>query len=257
MDKIPPLLKKYRSGEKLVMITAYDYPSALLASQTDVDILLVGDSLGMVIQGNDSTRPVTLEQMCYHTSIVVKGAGNKAVVVDLPYGTYDTVKEGLEASKYLMALGASGVKYEGDKPELAAALKSQGIPLMGHLGLLPQTASSFKVQGKEEAAAVEMVEAAKRLEAQGAFSIVLECIPTSLGTRITESLKIPTIGIGAGPYTSGQVLVWHDLLGVYQGKKARFVREYLNLGKTVPDALNSFAQDVKQGTYPNEGEQYL
>lgn len=247
----------HRRGEKITMLTAYDAQTAALLEAAGVPILLVGDSLGMVFQGKGSTESVTLSEMAYHGEAVVRGAPGTPVIIDLPAGTYRTSDEALAASRLLMATGASGVKLEGWFPGLVAQLTQNGIPVMGHLGLLPQTAKEFKVQGKDPLQAQEIFQAALALEKEGCFSIVLECVPESLGERVTKALGIPVIGIGAGAHTSGQVLVINDLLGYSQNRRAKFVPTgYPNLAAALVELVRAFRSDVASGRYPSDKESY-
>ena len=249
-------LEKYRSGKLLSLLTAYDYQMATLLVEAGVDALLVGDSLGMVVQGNDTTIPVTVSQMAYHTAAVAKGAGDTLMIADLPAGSYATPEEARQASQELLEAGAQGVKFEGYFPGLCQALVQSGIPVMGHLGLLPQTAQEFKVQGKAQQQRDEILAQAKALEKEGAFSLVLECVPESLGKEVTESLGIPVIGIGAGKYTSGQVLVINDLLGLSRGRKAKFVPLWDSLGDQVVALVKKYTQGVSERSYPSDKETY-
>jgi 3-methyl-2-oxobutanoate hydroxymethyltransferase len=254
---VQAFLEKYQRGQKLVVLTAYDVQMAgLLELSGAVDAILVGDSLGMVVQGQNSTREVTVEHMAYHTSAVRRGAPQSLVITDMPYLSDITPQLALKNAQILLEAGADAVKLEGRKLEIIQALVNSGIPVMGHLGLLPQTAEEFRVQGKDPEDAQAMRRDALALQEAGAFSMVLECIPTPLGTAISHSVEIPTIGIGAGPDTSGQVLVINDLLGLGQGKYARFVRQYTNLGQSIINVVQNWAQDIAQQDYPSPEEQY-
>jgi 3-methyl-2-oxobutanoate hydroxymethyltransferase len=250
-------------GERFVMLTAYDASSAALLDELGVPVILVGDSLGMVVLGYDSTVPVTLDEMLHHTRAVARGAPNAIVVGDLPFGTYqDGPSQALaSATRMLKEAGANAVKLEGGGPmvEVTAHLVRAGIPVMGHLGLTPQSVNQFggfKVQGREEAAAEQLVEDAIALAEAGAFAIVLECIPTELGERVTEAVPVPTIGIGAGHHTDGQVLVWHDLLGLTSGRLPRFVKQYVDLRAEISGAIKSFQHEVADGEYPGPEHRY-
>jgi 3-methyl-2-oxobutanoate hydroxymethyltransferase len=250
-------LEQFQRGKKLVVLTAYDVQMAgLLELSGVVDAILVGDSLGMVFQGKNSTREVTVEQMAYHTAAVRRGAAKSFIITDMPFGSDLDPTEALANAQVLLEAGADAVKIEGRKLSVIRTLVGQQIPVMGHLGLLPQTAESFTVQGKNPQEAQNMRQDALALQEAGAFSMVLECIPTPLGTAISHSVDIPTIGIGAGPDTSGQVLVINDLLGLGQGKYARFVRQYTNLGQTIMDLVQNWAQDIARQDYPSPSEQY-
>lgn len=246
-----------KSGRRLVMVTAYDSAFTELINQTGaVDLILVGDSLGMVIQGHTSTREVRIEHMVYHTEIVARISKNVPVVGDLPFHTFDTPDQALESARMLIDAGAEAVKIEGSKPDVVSRLTKQGIPVMGHLGLLPQTAEKFKVQGKNIEDAEKMIHDALNLQENGAFAVVLECIPRSLGAEITSKLDIPTIGIGAGPDCDGQVLVLQDMLGLTSGYLPKFVKKFADLGSTVTMALRDYAYEVKKGSYPNDEYSY-
>jgi 3-methyl-2-oxobutanoate hydroxymethyltransferase len=250
-------------GERFVMLTAYDASSAALLDELAVPVILVGDSLGMVVLGYDSTVPVTLDEMLHHTRAVSRGAPNAIVVGDLPFGTYqDGPSQALaSATRMLKEAGANAVKLEGGGPmvEVTAHLVRAGIPVMGHLGLTPQSVNQFggfKVQGREEAAAEQLVADAIALAEAGAFAIVLECIPTELGARVTEAVPVPTIGIGAGQHTDGQVLVWHDLLGLTSGRLPRFVKQYVDLRAEISGAIKTFQHEVADGEYPGPEHRY-
>src|SRR6056297_99859 len=248
---------KKAAGERITMLTAYDAAFASLLSQVDgLDMILVGDSLGMVIQGQDTTRAVTMDAMLYHTEIVARASQGIAVIGDMPYHSFDTADEALNNARRLMEAGASAVKIEGNKPEVVSRLVEAGIPVMGHLGLLPQTAENFKVQGKDNKTADTIFKDALELEAQGAFAVVLECVPRSLAQKITEALKIPSIGIGAGPDCDGQVLVLHDMLGLTQGYSPKFVKRFAQLDSMVIEAVQSYSDEVKSGNFPTDPYSY-
>ncbi len=244
-------------GSKIVMVTAYDYPTALLADRAGIDILLVGDSLGMVVLGYDSTVSVTMEEMLHHSKAVRRGAKEAVLVGDMPFGSY---QEGPQqairnAVRFLKEAGMDAVKLEGGtgQAETARALVGSGIPVMGHIGLLPQLVSAtggFKVQGRDAAGAARLIEDAKALEAAGCFAIVLEAIPDRLAGLITRSLSIPTIGIGAGPQCDGQVLVMHDLIGLYDRFTPRFVKQYANTAPLIQTALTTYRDEVQAGEFP-------
>ncbi|MFA9429362.1 3-methyl-2-oxobutanoate hydroxymethyltransferase [Egicoccus sp. AB-alg2] len=244
-------------GEKFAMLTSYDYSSAALLDELGVPVLLVGDSLGMVVLGYDSTVPVTLDEMLHHTRAVARGAPNAIVVGDLPFGTYqDGPSQALaSATRMLKEGGANAVKLEGGGAmvEVTARLVAAGIPVMGHLGLTPQSVNQFggfKVQGRDDDAARQLLEDAGALAEAGAFAIVLECVPSELGARVTAAIDVPTIGIGAGPDTDGQVLVWHDLLGLTTGRLPRFVKQYADLRSEISGAIKAFVSEVADGEYP-------
>lgn len=246
-----------QQGRKIRMITAYDYPTAVLVDQSPMDMVLVGDSLGMVVLGYESTVPVTMEEMIHHTRAVVRGAKNTFVVADLPFMSYQvSVAQAVEnAGRLVKEGGADAVKLEGgaDMADTVRAIVRAGIPVMGHLGLTPQTATmlgGLKVQARDAAAARGLLADAKALEEAGVFSMVLEAIPSQLADVVTREISIPTIGIGAGPHCDGQVLVLHDALGLFQRFVPRFVKRYAELGKVVADALEQYCREVADGSFP-------
>ncbi len=250
-------------GERFVMVTAYDASSAALLDELGVPVLLVGDSLGMVVLGYDSTVPVTLEEMLHHTRAVARGAGNALVVGDLPFGSYqEGPSQALSAAvRMLKEGGASAVKLEGGGPmvEVTERLVTAGIPVMGHVGLTPQSVhqfGGFKVQGRDDAAAERIVADAVALADAGAFAVVLEAVPAAVGRRVTAAIEVPTIGIGAGPDTDAQVLVWHDLLGLTSGRLPRFVKAYADLRAEISGAVKSFQSEVADGEYPGPEHTY-
>ncbi|WP_020614176.1 3-methyl-2-oxobutanoate hydroxymethyltransferase [Sediminispirochaeta bajacaliforniensis] len=248
--------KATESKTPIVMITAYDATFASICQEAKADWILVGDTLGMVVQGKNETKGVTVEQMAYHTAMVRRGAPDMPVVADMPYGSFSNAALALENGKRLMDAGGDAVKFEGADTAVCKALSSAGIPVMGHLGLLPQTAENFRVQGKDAESAAAMIEDAKRLEEHGAFSIVLECIPESLAERISAALSIPTIGIGAGARCGGQVLVINDMLGLTSGHLAKFVKTYADLRTTICSAVSSYGEDVRSGRFPDAAHTY-
>ncbi len=250
-------------GERFVVVTAYDANAASILDDVGVPVLLVGDSLGMVVLGYDSTVPVTLDEMLHHTRAVVRGATNALVVCDLPFGSYQQGPDQALASatRVLKETGAAAVKLEGGQRvvDATARLVEAGIPVMAHLGLTPQSVNQFggfKVQGRDEAEAEQLVADALALADAGAFAIVLECIPTELGRRVTQAVDVPTIGIGAGHHTDAQVLVWHDLLGLTTGRLPRFVKQYAHLRDVIADAIKTFQAEVADGEYPSEEHRY-
>lgn len=256
---IPAMKARKEAKKKFVMITAYDYPSAVLVDQTDIELILVGDSLGMTVLGYDSTVPVTMEEMIHHTKPVVKGAPGCFIVADMPFGSYNAGIEDAvrNATRLMKEGGAEAVKLEGGREVVpqVKALVSGGIPVMAHIGLTPQTVSQmggFKVQGKDEESAKKLLADARALEQAGAFSIVLECVPAPLARLITEKLTIPTIGIGAGAGCDAQVLVFHDVLGLFDRFVPKFVKRYASLGDTIVDALSAYAGEVRTGVFPSE-----
>ena len=257
------LLKMKANGEKISMLTAYDFSFARLFDAAGIDILLVGDSASNVMAGNETTLPITLEQMIYHAQCVIKGVQRSFVVVDLPFGSYQSNSEIALASsiKIMKETGAHAIKLEGGE-EVADSIKrivSAGIPVMGHLGLTPQSINkfgSYTVRAKDEAEAEKLKNDCEILEDAGCFAIVLEKIPAALAKEVSESLSIPTIGIGAGKYCDGQVLVMHDMLGINSEFKPRFIRQYLNLEPLIENAVKQYVADVKGNDFPNEQESY-
>lgn len=261
--RIPDLSIMKRRGEKIAMITAYDHPTARFLDEAGFDILLVGDSLGMVVLGYDSTLPVTMDEMLHHTRAVTRGTRHALVVGDMPFLSYQvSVEEAVRnAGRFVKEAGAQAVKVEGGGSRAAAirAIREAEIPVMGHVGLTPQAVhrmGGFKVQGKDLSAAREVLEDALAVEEAGAFSIVLEGIPAELAARITERLRIPTLGIGAGANCDGQVLVVHDLLGLSGAEVPRFVRRYASLGPSIREACVRFIGDVRSGAFPAAEESY-
>lgn len=251
------------NGEKFSMLTAYDYSFAKIFDQAGLEVILVGDSAGNVMAGHETTLPITLEQMIYHTQSVVRGAKRALIVADLPFGTYQSNGEVALASSIRMMKegGAHALKLEGGL-EVCNSVKrivEAGIPVMGHLGLTPQSIYKFgtyNVRAKEEAEAEKLKSDALALQAAGVFALVLEKIPSKLAKEVTESLHIPTIGIGAGNSCDGQVLVMHDMLGLYNEFNPRFVRKYMNLFEPVTQAIQQYINDIKSGNFPNKEESY-
>ena len=247
---------------RIVSVTAYDYPTARLADEAGVDLILVGDSVGMVVLGYESTIPVTLSEMAHHLKAVLRAQPRALVVADLPFLSFQTSPEdAVRNSGRLMKRGAEAVKLEGGKrmlPQIQAILAAD-IPVLGHLGLTPQSVHQFggyRVQGRDRAGADALLSDAIALERAGCFAVVLEGVPLELGREITAALQIPTIGIGAGIHCDGQVLVLHDLIGLSFGKPARFVRRYAEAGDTIRNAISAFREDVRAGRYPSEEESY-
>jgi 3-methyl-2-oxobutanoate hydroxymethyltransferase len=260
---LPEVAEMKRRGDRIVMITAYDAPSARIADAAGVDLILVGDSAAMVVLGHDSTVPATMDEMLMLTRAVTRGAQRPLVIADLPFGSYHvSVEQAIESAIRFVKEGqADAVKLEGAGPMLARvrALTDAGIPVMGHLGLTPQTATmlgGFKAQGRTATKAVQLYDDAIALQAAGCFSLVLEAVPSPVAARITEALDIPTIGIGAGPDCDGQVLVWHDLLGLYEGHAPRFVKQYADLAPRIGAAVEQYASEVRDGTFPEEQHTY-
>lgn len=260
MKRTTDFLKMKESNEKIAMVTAYDFPSAKLAEAANVDMILVGDSLGMVVLGYDSTVSVTLDDMVHHSKAVKRGANNTFIVTDMPFLTYHlSMDETLKAAGRLMQeAGAHAVKIEGGGPKVVekiAALTEAGIPVMGHLGLTPQSVGvlgGYKVQGRSADAAKQLIEEAKNCEAAGAFAIVLECIPKQIAKEVSESLTIPTIGIGAGKDTDGQVLVYHDLITYGVDRVPKFVKQYGNINEQIIQNIQSYVSEVKLCSFPEE-----
>ncbi|HWQ35522.1 MAG TPA: 3-methyl-2-oxobutanoate hydroxymethyltransferase [Blastocatellia bacterium] len=259
-----PALRDYKQQQrKIVMLTAYDYPTARLADEAGVEIILVGDSLANTALGYDNTLPVTIDEMLVATRAVRRGVRRALIVGDLPFGTFQAGRdEAIRAAlRFVKEGGADAVKLEGGRQRLALVrqLVENGIPVMGHIGLTPQSVlqmGGYKLQGRTLADARQLIDDALSLEAAGAFAIVLEVIPSALGRLITRQLKIPTIGIGAGPHTDAQVLVMNDLIGLTFGKSAKFVRRYADVRTTISEAIRNFAADVRSHNYPSAQESY-
>lgn len=248
--------KMKQRGERIPMITAYDYTSAQIADRAGVPLILVGDTLGMVVLGHQTTVPVTLDEMLHHIKAVVRGSQKALVIGDLPFLTYTSEEQALRsAGRVLQEAGAQAVKLEGgvEVAPIVRKLVAMGIPVMGHIGLTPQSVNQLggmRVQGKKAAKARQLIEDALALEAAGAFSVVLELVPAQLSREITARLNIPTIGIGAGPWCAGQVQVWHDLLGLYTDFVPRHAKRYATLADTIAAALQSYVVEVHDGTFP-------
>jgi 3-methyl-2-oxobutanoate hydroxymethyltransferase len=250
------LKARRESGEKITMLTCYDASFACLLDHCGVDSLLIGDSLGMVLQGHDSTLPVTIEQIAYHVACVARAKPKAWVLADMPFASYqESPQQAYANAAQLMAAGAQMVKLEGGAwlASTVEFLTQRGIPVCAHLGLTPQSVHAlggYRVQGRNSEAADQLINDAKLLEASGADMVLAELIPTPLGKRLTESLHVPTIGIGAGPHLTGQVLVLHDILDVTPGKKARFVKNYLQGTGSIQEAVSCFVAEVRSGAYP-------
>ena len=260
---LPELRELKRRGEKIVMVTAYDAPSARLADAAGVELVLVGDSAAMVVLGHDSTVPASMGEMLMLTRAVTRGAKRPLVVADMPFGSFQVSEESTleNAIRFVKEAAADAVKLEGAGPMVGRvrALVGAGIPVMGHIGLTPQSATAlggFKAQGRTAEQARKLVADARELEAAGCFSIVLEAVPAAVAAEVTRTLSIPTIGIGAGRDCDGQVLVWHDLLGLYEGRAPRFVKRYADVGTEIRRALEAFADDVRTGRFPEEQHTY-
>ncbi|APY12878.1 3-methyl-2-oxobutanoate hydroxymethyltransferase [Seonamhaeicola sp. S2-3] len=260
---VKSLVDMKSTGEKISMLTAYDYTMAKIVDSAGVDVILVGDSASNVMAGHETTLPITLDQMIYHASSVIRAIDRALVVVDLPFGSYQSdPKEALRSAIRIMKeSGAHAVKLEGGR-EIKESIKrilNAGIPVMGHLGLTPQSIYKFgtyTVRAKEEEEAEQLIKDAKMLERTGCFAIVLEKIPAELARKVAESVSIPIIGIGAGPHVDGQVLVVHDMLGMTHEFNPRFLRRYLNLYEDMTNAMKQYVSDVKSLDFPNENEQY-
>jgi 3-methyl-2-oxobutanoate hydroxymethyltransferase len=249
--------------QPIVMVTAYDAPSGRLADQAGADLVLVGDSAAMTVLGQDSTVPATMEEMLVLTRAVARGSRRPLVIADLPFGSFQVSDEEAvyNSIRFVKEAGADAVKLEGAGPMLSRvrAIVGAGIPVMGHLGLTPQSATmlgGYKAQGRTAEKALALLADARALDAAGCFSLVLEAVPSPVAARVTRALSIPTIGIGAGRDCDGQVLVWHDLLGLYDGRAARFVKRYAEIGDTIRAALEAFAADVRERRFPEERHTY-
>jgi len=259
MPVTPKQIMSYReSGRKITMLTAYDYSMARMIDSAGIDIILVGDSLGMVVLGYDSTVPVTMEEMLHHCRAVSRGTENALLVGDMPFMSYQvSKKEALRnAGRFIKEAGCHAVKLEGGREMASTITKivNAGIPVMGHIGLTPQTATAlggYKVQGRDIDSARKLLKDAEALDHSGAFALVLECVPDTVAKIITERISIPTIGIGAGPWCDGQVLVTHDLLGMFDKFCPSFVKQYAGLSKEIKGALGAFIDEVGQGTFPD------
>jgi 3-methyl-2-oxobutanoate hydroxymethyltransferase len=254
--------KRHRGAEPIVMVTAYDEPSARFVDAAGVDVLLVGDSVANTVLGHDDTLHVTIDDMCRHVAAVARAKPRCLIVGDLPWMSYHVSKEEtIRNAAALIRAGAQAVKLEGGRARLGAveAIVSAEIPVMGHLGLTPQSVlamGGFRVQGRSVAAAEALLGAAKSLSEAGCFAFVIEGVPDVVGTAVTQAIDVPTIGIGAGPGCDGQVLVFHDILGLGSRPVAKFVREYADLGRLATEAIATFASDVRQGRFPSEAETY-
>jgi 3-methyl-2-oxobutanoate hydroxymethyltransferase len=248
-------------GERFIMLTAYDYPTARILDEAGVPVILVGDSVANNVLGYDTTIPVTMDEMLHHCRAVARGATNAMVVGDMPFMSFHTsIEEGVRnAGRFLKEGGAHAVKLERPGIEMAAAIVDRGIPVMGHIGLGPQSVHAmggYRVQGKDEEGALRLLDQAHALDKAGIFSLVLEGIPAELGAQITEAVSVPTIGIGAGPNCDAQVLVITDLLGLGFGTYPKFAKPYANLRATITKAVNTFADDVRSGAFPDDAHSY-
>ena len=256
---VPDFLAARSRGHRITMLTAYDYTMARLLDSAGIDSLLVGDSLGMVVQGHPDSLGVTLDEMVYHTRLVMRGVRRALVVADLPFMTYQvSPQQALEsAGRLIKEGGAHAVKLEGGVRSAAAveAIARADIPLMGHIGLTPQSVrrlGGFKVQRDAE----RLLDDARAIEAAGAFALVIECVPSEMAARVTEAVKIPTIGIGAGPQCDGQILVAHDVLGLFEDFRPRFVKPYADLGREIRQAVEAYCREVREGAFPDQGHSF-
>ena len=262
MMTAPEFQRQKQDGKKLIVVTAYDALFARIVEQAGIEAILVGDSLGVVVQGKKDTLAVTMEQMLYHTKLVAGAAQRSLVIADMPFLSYQvSVEETVRNAGRFLKAGAAAVKLEGGAAVLdrVEAMTRFGIPVMGHLGMMPQSVhryGGYKVQGKQKDQAEVLIEDAKTLEAAGAFSIVLEAIPAQLAKTVTEALTIPTIGIGAGPHCDGQVLVLYDLLGLFDDFVPKFVKPYAHLKADALQALRRYKEEVEQGKFPSDSESY-
>jgi 3-methyl-2-oxobutanoate hydroxymethyltransferase len=265
---VPDLLQRKNAAnpenpKKITCLTAYDYPTARLLDEAGVDVILVGDSVGMVMLGYDSTLPLTLDEALHHTKAVRRGVRRALLVADMPYGSYhgDLHESLRNAMRFVKEAGAEAVKIEGGERrlELISRLTEAEIPVMGHVGLTPQSVNAlggYRVQGKTPATAEQLLRDARSVEAAGAFALVLEAIPRELAAEITRAVRIPTIGIGAGPDCDGQVLVLHDMLGLTFHEPPKFARRYANVGETITQAVRQYCEDVQSGSFPSDAESY-
>ncbi len=245
--------QKKRDGKKIVMLTAYDYFLAKVVDGSGVDGILIGDSLAMVVLGYDSTTCVTMDDMIRHAQAVSRGAKRALLIGDMPYGSFDKPADAVKnAARFVREGCCDAVKLEGEPYEAVAAIVKSGIPVLGHLGLTPQTASEFKVRGKDAATACEITEAAKRLEKAGCFGVLLECVPAELAGIVTSELSIPTIGVGAGPSCDGQILVLNDVLGLFDKFLPKFAKKYADLGAMAGEAVSLYKREVESGEFPKK-----
>jgi len=260
---IQDFIAKKQEGRKITMLTAYDYPFAKIVDDAGIDVILVGDSLGMVVQGLENTLPVTMDEMIYHTKMVTRAVKNSMVIGDMPFMSYQTsISDAVNnAGRFLKDAGASAVKMEGgaEVAEHIKAMSKADIPVMAHIGLTPQSIhrmGGYKVQGKTEEAANRLLDEARIVEDSGAFSLLLEAIPMNLAKKITEKLLIPTIGIGAGPYCDGQVLVLHDVIGMFERFVPKFVKQYASLKDDALNAVKLYREEIEKGIFPSEDQSF-
>lgn len=255
--------RKKAAREKISIITCYDYPSARMVSDTNIDAVLVGDTVSMLVHGHDTTVMATMDMMALHTKAVARGLNKKLIIGDLPFLAYHTsTEQTFENIKRLMQAGAHAIKLEGASPEICTLIQkitAAGIPVMGHIGLTPQSVhqlGGYKIQGREDEAAQQLLAEAKALEHAGCFAVVIECVPEALGEKITNALTIPTIGIGAGVHTDGQVLVWHDMLGLQDECNPRFVKQFAKGKALLTDAINTYVNEVSSQAFPSKEHSY-
>ena len=260
---IPDLRNKKLEGKKITMLTAYDYPTAKLVDDAGIDVILVGDSLGMVVLGYDSTVPVTMDEMIHHAKAVRRGTKYAFLIGDMPFGSYQVSKEEAirNAGRFMKEAGCDAIKLEGGDESVDATIGivNAGIPVLGHLGLTPQTASKlggFKVQGKDAQGAKSILDQALKLERAGCFALVLECVPDKVAKLITEKLSIPTISCGAGKYCDGQVLVTNDMIGIFDRFVPKFVKQYIKLSPMILDAFRKYKEEVEKGLFPDEAHSF-
>lgn len=260
---IQDCLKKKKEGKKITMLTAYDYPFARIVDEAGIDVILVGDSLGMVVQGLENTLPVTMDEMIYHTKMVTRAVKSAMVMGDMPFMSYQTgMKDAVRnAGRFLKEAGASAVKMEGgaEIAEHIQAMTKSDIPVMAHIGLTPQSIhrmGGYKVQGKSDEAAKKLIEEAHIVEEAGAFSLLLEAIPMNLARTISKELSIPTIGIGAGPHCDGQVLVLHDVIGLFERFVPKFIKQYTNVKEDALQAIKTYKEEVEKGLFPSKEQSF-
>jgi 3-methyl-2-oxobutanoate hydroxymethyltransferase len=260
---VQDIIKKKSAGKKITMLTAYDYPFARIVDEAGIDGIIVGDSLGMVVQGLENTLPVTMDEMIYHTRIVSRAVDNALVIGDLPFMSYQaTVEEAVKnAGRFLKEAGAAAIKIEGgaEVAEQVRAITRSEIPVMAHIGLTPQSIhrmGGYKVQGKSEESAKRLLEEAHIAEDAGAFSLLIEAVPAGLARQITRELSIPTIGIGAGPDCDGQVLVLHDVLGLFERFLPKFAKRYINLKEEALKAIKTYKEEIERGVFPSKSQSF-
>ncbi|MCW3992383.1 MAG: 3-methyl-2-oxobutanoate hydroxymethyltransferase [Candidatus Bathyarchaeota archaeon] len=249
-------VRRLKGVRKVTVLTAYDYQTAKIMDAAGIDMILVGDSLGMVVLGYEDTKQVTMEDMIRHTRAVARGVESAIIIGDLPIHSYDTVEDALTNSRRLVEAGAHAIKLEGYKPDAVKALIEEGIPVQGHLGLLPQTADVMKVKGKKKSEAKRILAEARELDALDVFSLVLECIPLNLAKQVTEAVGTLTIGIGAGVHCDGQVLVVNDMLGIDEGYSPKHSKIFANLNNIIRDAVERYIEEVKAGKFPTDGHSF-